>query len=567
MAVNSIITHTQDLNGQLTVIPLRHVLATGDQLGDRFEIKVLRGGKPVDLSSSGVNGYFIRPDKKTVTLIGSASSNVASVTLEESCYVEPGQFKLVIKVSMGDVRHAVYACIGTVARSSTNDLIDPGHNIPDIDELLAMIARIENVTTEAGRATQKANASAERADASIQSVDTAVSNANAARDRANTAAEQANNARDNANGSAQNANASAKYIREVTVSSEKVPPGGQPTATKSEINGHLHITFGSVTGDKGDTGSTPNIIIGKVEDLPPYGKAYATMTGTPEKPILNLGLKQGATGSIDNLLVNGKASQNGRIDLSASDIPGVRAVNLLDNSDFRHPINQRLKTSYAGSGVYGIDRWMFTGTQATMTVGDTGISFAFSSGTLYLVQRFLLNALDANRTYSAYLYDANGNVTKGSVTRYNALVEVAFTVVSGRVYTHAVLYEGDLAAADLPPYQPKGYAVELMECYRYFYHAPTAGSGLGYGYITGGNLGRVFVSLPVPMINGTPTVTIPGGFNAYVDGVSINYATVEAAYSYFGILRINLGTPSTNIGKAVSCTFYGTGDIDVSAEL
>lgn len=47
----------------------------------------------------------------------------------------------------------------------------------------------------------------------------------------------------------------------------------------------------------GPTGATPNIKIGTVETLEAGSPATASMTGTPENPILNLGIPQGAPGS------------------------------------------------------------------------------------------------------------------------------------------------------------------------------------------------------------------------------------------------------------------------------
>lgn len=52
-----------------------------------------------------------------------------------------------------------------------------------------------------------------------------------------------------------------------------------------------------VTLPAGPTGATPNIKIGAVETLEAGSPATASMTGTPENPILNLGIPQGAPGS------------------------------------------------------------------------------------------------------------------------------------------------------------------------------------------------------------------------------------------------------------------------------
>lgn len=51
-------------------------------------------------------------------------------------------------------------------------------------------------------------------------------------------------------------------------------------------------------GDLGQTGATPNIQIGTVQTLEPGQQATASMTGTPENPLLNLGIPKGE-GSVD----------------------------------------------------------------------------------------------------------------------------------------------------------------------------------------------------------------------------------------------------------------------------
>ena len=55
-------------------------------------------------------------------------------------------------------------------------------------------------------------------------------------------------------------------------------------------------TFTVTNGAKGDTGATPNIQIGTVQTLKPGQQATASMSGTPENPLLNLGIPQGDKG-------------------------------------------------------------------------------------------------------------------------------------------------------------------------------------------------------------------------------------------------------------------------------
>ena len=49
-------------------------------------------------------------------------------------------------------------------------------------------------------------------------------------------------------------------------------------------------------GPKGDSGTTPNIQIGTVQTLEPGQQATASISGTPENPLLNLGIPKGKSG-------------------------------------------------------------------------------------------------------------------------------------------------------------------------------------------------------------------------------------------------------------------------------
>jgi hypothetical protein len=54
---------------------------------------------------------------------------------------------------------------------------------------------------------------------------------------------------------------------------------------------------------KGDTGETPDITIGTVTTAEPGTPAAATMTGTPEDPVLNLTIPKGAVGATPNFTI------------------------------------------------------------------------------------------------------------------------------------------------------------------------------------------------------------------------------------------------------------------------
>lgn len=59
-------------------------------------------------------------------------------------------------------------------------------------------------------------------------------------------------------------------------------------------------TYTVTNGEDGEIGATPNIQIGTVQTLEPGQDATASMTGTPEKPLLNLGIPKGENGGGDS---------------------------------------------------------------------------------------------------------------------------------------------------------------------------------------------------------------------------------------------------------------------------
>lgn len=63
------------------------------------------------------------------------------------------------------------------------------------------------------------------------------------------------------------------------------------------------------TGQTGATGATPNITIGTVGTLSPGSSATATITGTPENPVLSLGIPEGLAGQNGQ---DGHDGQDGR---------------------------------------------------------------------------------------------------------------------------------------------------------------------------------------------------------------------------------------------------------------
>lgn len=134
-----------DLKKPVQVIRLQGNLFSGDNQGNLIGFEVLDNGSAAELTG-GVTGYIIRADGATVTVVGTLSGgNRCSIILPSSAYVIPGQTSIVVK--NGTV--TVGACVAYVYKTTTDTLVDPGHVIPSIDELLAKIADCEAATAAA----------------------------------------------------------------------------------------------------------------------------------------------------------------------------------------------------------------------------------------------------------------------------------------------------------------------------------------------------------------------------------------------------------------------------------
>lgn len=162
-----------------------------------------------------------------------------------------------------------------------------------------------------------------------------------------------------------------------------------------------------------------------------------------------------------------------RIEMIRCGVP-LNPPNLLDNSWFVNPINQRGLTSFAGVG-YFIDRWASWAEDNHLNLNANGITVTKS-----LIQGI---ACDNTKTYTAAVCLADGSIYVGTgipenedfgvwnkvwVTKTEYGVIFYLHAESEQTYRWAALYEGAYTAETLPAYVYKGYAAELAECQRYY---------------------------------------------------------------------------------------------------
>ena len=277
---------------------------------------------------------------------------------------------------------------------------------------------------------------------------------------------------------------------------------------------------------------------------------------------------------------------------------GACVYNLLDNSDFVHPVAQAGVNGAHGATGYAVDRWMRT-SGATVSQAADGLKIVSdkTSWTAGIQQRIEAKRFADVMTFAVrgvfpvacrlFVYIGSGTTNFGTayfqgdaaertlvlkLTKPDGLTgdEVVNVYISpdidstgtAAVVCWAALYEGEYTAETLPPYVPKGYAAELAECLRY-YRKIKADSQTFAGYAASGNA-YAFIPLAQAM-RIAPTVTFSGKF-FYTLG-SAQQTSVET-----GTLH-RAGTERVIVKCAVSVTGICTGvitpqgDIDISADL
>jgi hypothetical protein len=571
------------------------IFATGSDKAHRIDVPLLRNGQPVSIPSGAkVEGYLTRyADDVTVRNPGTASGNVVSVTLEKGCYAKSGPFALTILVTLDGVTNAVFWGESSIFSSAAETIIDGGYIIYDLAELLKRIDAMnaateaaETATTNANNATKTANTAATNADKATEAAETATTNADSAVKAANTAATSANNA-------TEAANKAAGKIDNMTVQVSGLEAGATPTANLELVDGHYNLSFAIPKGDKGNTGATgatPKITV-KVVTGEAGTQASVTKSGTAENPVITLTIPRGDTGSLGNLTINGKAPDGaGEVTLTAADLGAldkdVHMYNLLDNSDFTNPVNQRGETSMQNTWVYWFDRWVANTERKAAQLTTSGVHLSGAAeANVRILQRVPLARIKKGQSYTIAAYDASGNVfcvsgvfNDGPLTgdgSSGAKFYMSLQEGDGSTYYYCILdvyaditvkcmalYEGEYTAETLPPYVPKGYAAELAECLRY-YRKIKSNNETFSGYATGG-VAYAFIPLTQTM-RISPTVT--GGGKFYYTLGSAQGTTAETATAH------NANANRVIVKCAVSVTGVCTGvitpqgDIDISADL
>ncbi|MHC1786139.1 MAG: BppU family phage baseplate upper protein [Christensenellales bacterium] len=125
--MNWTINQTVDLSrGYTPVVWPDALMVSGDVGAHTWRLTVLDNGNPVDLSGATITGNFLRADGNTVTVAGTVSGNIASVTLTDVCYAVEGKLKGTIKMTKSGAVITLAAVIFTVSLFTSGSVIAPG---------------------------------------------------------------------------------------------------------------------------------------------------------------------------------------------------------------------------------------------------------------------------------------------------------------------------------------------------------------------------------------------------------------------------------------------------------
>ena len=417
-----------------------------------------------------INGITLPASYKAEFSNTSLGDTIATVQTTDTVAI-PAQFLesgaavyIWLVVVDADSRTTEYALIVPVAaRAKPTDTEPTPEEQTEIEQALSVLnqaveqtaAAVEAAGGYAEEAEQSAEAASSASENAIDAKEAAIAAKNTAETKASEAAASASNAStaaQNASMSASQANISAQNAAGSASAAEKAKNAAQSAAQSvagamdtleatikadlqaakesGEFDGKDGTTFTpavsadgviSWTNDgglpnpqsqsiKGPVGATPNLTIGTIETLEPGADATAEITGTPENPVLNLGIPQGVQGEdadISNLapiIINSASGDIASFSDGAEDMP-VKALTV--NVDPVQDLHGYDSPWPAGGGKNLLD-WN------KVSVGGTHYGMTFSKG-----------SAEGEITISGTLTTSSGSV---------APISYADTSLSGKGY-------------------------------------------------------------------------------------------------------------------------------------
>ena len=128
-------------SGKILRTWMHRSIGLADIKANRFGVRVLRGGQPVNIEGSSCIGFFQAPDGTNLQISGSTytgvSGNTAWVQLPQNAYAYEGKFTLAIKLVGGGVTGTMRMIDGTVDNTGTTGSVSPTSEVPSSAEIIA----------------------------------------------------------------------------------------------------------------------------------------------------------------------------------------------------------------------------------------------------------------------------------------------------------------------------------------------------------------------------------------------------------------------------------------------
>lgn len=358
-------------------------------------------------------------------------------------------------------------------------------------------------------------------------------------------------------------------------------PGGDASVTKNSSSTEDNAIFDFVIprgeqgpqGNPGSDGKSPTVNVGTTTTGPAGSQASVTNSGTSSAAVFNFTIPEGQKGNPGNdgekgdpgavftpsvsdegiiswtndgglpnpspQNIRGPQGQNGSPGLyvgnSAPSDANIRLwvkpvddyvfsysnPNLLINSNFMDPINQRGETTYSGNA-YGIDRWKGATVGSSIGISGSGVLI-----TGQITQYVEMKSSNIGRTMTMSSCDSNGNIKSitgeldtSSVSGNNmsfvydgSKYSIAASIGGGTRYRWVKLEFGSSPTL----YVPRSRAEEVMLCLRYYWRIQQTNSDFNYfgGGIANAASNTYFtINLPVYMRD-FPELGYGGNFQCY----------------------------------------------------
>ena len=132
---------------------MNHSIGLGDNLANRFGVRLFRNGEEVSTNGASCQGIFVPPAGNPILISGNTytgtSENVAWVQLPQACYAEEGNFSLAIKVIGGGVTGTMRIVDGMVDNTGSGTPVAPTETVPTYQEIIALYDEMVTATEEA----------------------------------------------------------------------------------------------------------------------------------------------------------------------------------------------------------------------------------------------------------------------------------------------------------------------------------------------------------------------------------------------------------------------------------